>query len=136
MGIPNVYVASVSLKANPAQTLRSFKEASEHNGPSVIIAYSPCIAHGIKGGLSNSTEEERLLVESGYNILMRYNPNIGLQIDSKTPDFAKYENIFKKELRYKNLEKINDKEYDLLYNKNLDFAKKRWDYYKKQKIEE
>ncbi len=135
MAIPNVYVASVSLKASPTQTLKAFKEANEHVGPSVIIAYSPCIAHGIKGGLSSSTEEEKLLVETGYNILMRYKPNDGLYIDSKEPDFSKYEEVFKKELRYKNLEELNAKEYNELYNKNIDFAKKRFEYYKTQKKE-
>lgn len=129
MSIPNVYIASISLKASPMQTLKAFKEAKEHNGPSVIIAYSPCIEQHIKGGLGNSTEEEKLLVETGYNILMRYKPEEGLFIDSKEPDFAKYEEIFKTELRYKNLEEVNKKDYDKLYNLNLDFAKKRWKYY-------
>ena len=75
MSIPNVYVASISAGANMGQTIKAFKEANDHNGPSLIIAYSPCIAHGIKGGLSNSVTEQKLLVESGYNILMRYNPS-------------------------------------------------------------
>ena len=132
MSIPNVYVASVSMGANMNQTLRAFKEAYEHNGPSLIIAYSPCIAHGITGGLRNSLDEEKLLVESGYNLLMRYNPNNSeLSIDSKEPDFSKYETIFEKELRYKNLKKTNPKAYEDLYTLNLDAAKERYDYYKK-----
>ena len=132
MSIPNVYIASVSLKANMMQTLKAFKEAHEHNGPSVIIAYSPCIEHGIKGGLKNSLEEEELLVEAGYNILMRYNPvEEKLIIDSKEPDFDLYESIFKNELRYKNTEKLNEEEYKNLFNGNIDFAKKRYNYFKK-----
>ena len=64
----NVYVASVCLGANPMHTIRCFMEAEKHNGPSIIIAYSPCNEHGIKGGLSNSLEEQKLSVECGYNI--------------------------------------------------------------------
>ena len=132
MSIPNVYVASVSMGANMNQTLRVFKEAYEHNGPSLIIAYSPCIAHGITGGMRNSLDEEKLLVESGYNILMRYNPEDNkLSIDSKEPDFSKYETIFERELRYKNLKKTNPKSYEELYTLNMDSAKERYDYYKK-----
>ncbi len=132
MCIPNVYVASISLGANMNQTIKVFKEANEHNGPSLVIAYSPCIEHGIKGGLTNAIEEQKLLVESGYNILMHYNPEEEkLYIDSKEPDFSKYESVFDKELRYKNLETINDKEYQKLYEENIDNAKKRYEYYKK-----
>lgn len=130
MNIPNVYVASVSAGASREQTIKSFKEANEHNGPSVIIAYSPCIAHGIKGGLSNSIEEQKLLVESGYNILMRYLPEEDkLYIDSKEPNFQLYETVFAKEMRYKNLETLNEKEYESLYITNMNNAKKRYEYY-------
>ena len=131
MGIPNVYVASISMGANMNQTLKAFKEAYEHKGPSLIIAYSPCISHGITGGLRNSLDEEKLLVESGYNILMRYNPKDNkLSIDSKEPDFSKYETIFEKELRYKNLKKTNPDAYEELYTLNIDSAKERYEYYK------
>lgn len=130
MNIPNVYVASISAGASREQTIKAFKEAMEHKGPSVIIAYSPCIAHGIKGGLSNSIEEQKLLVESGYNILMRYNPDEEkLTIDSKEPNFDLYETVFEKELRYKNLQSINKKEYERLYNENISNAKNRYEYY-------
>ena len=132
MSIPNVYVASISMGANMNQTLKAFKEAYEHKGPSLVIAYSPCISHGITGGLRNSLDEEKLLVESGYNLLMRYNPlDNKLSIDSKEPDFSKYESIFERELRYKNLKKTNPKAYEDLYTLNLDSAKERYDYYKK-----
>ena len=131
MNIPNTYVASISAGASPMQTIKSFKEAMEHNGPSVIIAYSPCIAHGIIGGLENSIEEQKLLVESGYNILMRYNPEENkLTIDSKEPNYSLYETVFAKEMRYKNLERLNEKEYSRLYNEQMKNAKERYDYYK------
>lgn len=131
MSIPNVYVASISLEANPMQTLKTFKEAYNHNGPSLIIAYSPCISHGIEGGMRNSINESKLLAESGYNLLMRYNPiEKKLYMDSKEPDFSRYEEVFKKELRYKNLENINKENYEELYNKNIDSAKERYEYFK------
>lgn len=130
MNIPNVYVASISAGASMNQTIKAFKEAEEHNGPSVIIAYSPCIAHGIRGGLQNSIDEQKLLVESGYNILMRYNPEINeLNIDSKEPNFQMYETVFASEMRYKNLEKINPKIYEKLYIENMTNAKERYEYY-------
>lgn len=130
MNIPNCYVASISAGASPAGAIGAFKEASEHNGPSVIIAYSPCIAHGIIGGLSNSVEEQKLLVESGYNILMRYNPeNKKLYIDSKEPNYSLYETVFAKEMRYKNLENINKENYEYLYKEHVKLAEERYNYY-------
>ena len=130
MDIPNCYVASISAGANDMQTIKAFKEANEHNGPSVIIAYSPCIAHGIRGGLKNSIDEQKLLVESGYNILMRYNPDEDkLTIDSKEPNFSLYETVFEKEMRYKNLQEINKEDYNKLYAEHMRNAKKRYEYY-------
>jgi len=129
MGIPNVYVASICLGSNKMQAIKAFKEAHEHNGPAIIIAYSPCIEHGIKGGMKNALEEEKFLVDSGYNILMRYNGN-KLIIDSKEPDFSLYEEVFKRELRYRNLKELNSEEYMKLYEQNIDDAKNRYQYYK------
>lgn len=88
MTYENVYVAKIAMGANQNQTLRAIKEAYEYNGPSLIIAYSPCIEHGIKGGLM-SQNEEKLAVECGYWQLFRYNPQLlekgknPLQIDFK-----------------------------------------------------
>ena len=131
MAIPNVYVASISMGANMMQTLKVFKEAYEHNGPSLIIAYSPCIAQGIKGGLSNQLEEQKMLVEVGYNLLMRYNPEEDkLIVDSKEPDFTNYDSVFERELRYRNLETINEEEYQELYEANMNSSKARYNYFK------
>ncbi len=136
MSIPNVYVASISMGANPMQTLKVFKEAYNHNGPSLIIAYSPCIEQGIYGGLTNSLDEQKMLVEVGYNLLMRYNPEENkLTIDSKEPDFDNYDSVFRKELRYKNLEFKNEEEYQELYQKNLNDAQNRYEYFKKLESE-
>ena len=136
MNIPNVYVASISAGANQMQTIKAFKEAMEHNGPSLIIAYSPCIAHGIKGGLQNSIDEQELLVLSGYNILMRYIPEEDrLYIDSKEPNFQLYESVFEKEMRYKNLSEINKEDYEELYIMNMNNAKNRYERYLKRSLD-
>ena len=131
MSIPNVYVASVSMGANMMQTLKVFKEANDHVGPSLIIAYSPCIEQGIYGGLNSSIDEQKLLVDVGYNLLMRYNPdNNKLTVDSKEPDFTNYDSVFRRELRYKNLEVKNKEEYEELYQENINNAKTRYNYFK------
>ena len=131
MSIPNVYVASISMGANMMQTLKVFKEAYEHDGPSLIIAYSPCIEQGIFGGLTNSLDEQKMLVDVGYNLLMRYNPEEDkLTVDSKEPDFENYDSVFRRELRYKNLEFKNEEDYQKLYEKNLNDAKDRYNYFK------
>ena len=131
MSIPNVYVASISMGANPMQAIKAIKEAKEHDGPSLIIAYSTCIEQGIYGGLTNSLDEQKLLVDIGYNILMRYNPTEDkLIVDSKEPDFTNYDMIFRKELRYKNLEVKNEDEYERLYEENMNTSKSRYNYFK------
>ncbi len=131
MAIPNVYVASISMGANMNQTIKALKEAYEHDGPSLIIAYSPCIEQGIIGGMSNQLDEQKLLVEVGYNLLMRYNPDEDkLIIDSKEPDFTNYDTVFNHELRYKNLEIKNEEDYQRLYEENMNNAKERYYYYK------
>jgi len=81
--------------------------------------------------MKNSIDEEKLLVESGYTLLMRYNPDEGkLYLDSKEPDYSRYEEVFNRELRYKNLTKNNTENYEELYNANQDEAKRRYNYYK------
>ncbi len=129
MNYPNIYVASISLGANMMQALNAFKEAEEHDGPAIIIAYCPCIEHGIKGGMSNSIASEKLAVESGYVLLMRYKDN-KLLLDSKEPDFEKYDEFLSNETRYNAL-KIKDENIakDLL-DKNKNNAINRYNYYK------
>ena len=108
-----------------------FKEAKEHNGPSLIIAYSPCIEQGIIGGMANQIDEQKTLVDVGYNLLMRYNPEEDkLIVDSKEPEFENYDAVFRNELRYKNLEVKNEEEYQKLYDKNMNDAKDRYNYFK------
>ena len=132
MSIPNCYVASISLGANLNHTLRVFKEASEHNGPAIIIAYSPCIEHGVKGGLTCSLSSQKLGVESGYLLLMRYD-GINLHIDSPKPDFDKYLEYLKNENRFSSLLRSNEEEAMRLFNIQKENAINRYTYFEKQK---
>lgn len=131
MGIPGVYVASISLGANMMQAIKAIKEAMEHEGPAIIIAYSTCIEQGIKTGMDSSMEEEKLASEVGYTLLMRYNPSDDkLYMDNKEPDFSRYEEFLDNEVRYNAL-KIKDEALALeLLNEQVEYAKKRYDYYK------
>ncbi len=132
MCYPNCYVASISLGANMMQTLKVFEEAEKHHGPSLIIAYSPCVEHGIKGGLRCSIDEQKLAVNVGYSLLMRYKPEEQrLYLDSKEPDFNRYEEFLNHEVRYNAL-KIKNADYaHELLTKNRLSAEKRYDYYRK-----
>ncbi|HBA37994.1 MAG TPA: pyruvate:ferredoxin (flavodoxin) oxidoreductase, partial [Firmicutes bacterium] len=129
MGYNNVYVASVNLGANMFQTLKAFKEAEEHEGPSIIIAYSPCIEQGIKRGMGCSNLESKKAVSCGYSLLMRYKNGV-LTVDSAEPDFEKYEDFLDGEIRYNAL-KISHPEvaYELL-DANKKAAMKRYEFYK------
>ncbi len=129
---PNCYVASVSLGANMMHTIKAFKEAAEHNGPAVIIAYSPCIEHGIKNGMSSILDTQKLAVEAGYSLLMRYNPlTEKLTLDSKEPNFEKYLEFLNSEVRFNSLY-IKDKDIATkLFDKQKNNAIKRYNYYKK-----
>ncbi len=108
-----VYVAQIAMGASQAQTLKAIKEAESYNGPSLIIAYSPCINHGIKGGMKNSQLREKLAVQCGYWHLYRFDPRLAdegknpFQLDSKEPtgDFADF---LKQEVRYNSLYKKYD----------------------------
>lgn len=109
----HVYVAQVSHGANQAQVIKAMMEAQAHNGPSLIIAYSPCIAHGIKGGLSYTMSQAQLATKSGYWPIYRFNPGnvaVGknpIKIDGKAPDWDKYHEFLMNEDRYAQLLKIN-----------------------------
>ncbi len=132
MTYPNVYVASISLGANYNQTLQSFKEAEEHDGPSIIIAYSPCVEQGIKGGMSNAIDEQKLAVECGYILLMRYNPKLKqLKMDSKEPDFSKFEQFLNNEVRYNALKIKDAKLAENLFDKIKENEIEKYKYYKK-----
>ena len=127
--IENVYVASICLGANMMQTINAFKEAQEHNGPAIIIAYSPCNEHGIKNGLVNSINEQKLAVECGYVNLMRYDGE-QLKLDSPEPNFDKYEDFLNNEVRFNALRIKNPEYAKELLNSQKENAIKRYVYYK------
>lgn len=129
MTYPNVYVAQVSLAANPMQLIKAFNEANSYNGPAIIIAYAPCISHGIIGGMSNSLEMEKDAVKCGYFPIFRRNPLTKFSLDCN-PDFNLYEDFLNKQTRYTVLSKINN-EADELLKLNKENAIKTYEYYKK-----
>ena len=128
MSYPNVYVAQVSLGYNPMQLIKTLKEANEYNGPSIVIAYSPCISHGIKGGMTNSLEIEKEAVKCGYFPIFRYHPEKGFSLDSDA-DFDLYEEFLLKQNRYNSLSKVSDNASYLLEQNKIE-AMNRFEYYK------
>lgn len=129
---PNCYVAEVSLGADYNQTIKAFKEAHDHKGPSIIICYSPCVEHGIKNGMINSISEEKKAVKCGYTMLMRYLPSEEkLYIDSKEPDFTEYIEFLSNERRFKTLMEKDKDRAEALLNEQVNDAKRRYSYYKK-----
>ncbi len=131
MSYPNCYVASISLGSNIMHTIKVLKEAMEHNGPALIICYSPCQEHGIEGGMSCSIKEEKLAVDVGYQLLMRYIPEEEkLYIDSKEPDFNRYEEFLNNEVRYNSLKLKDEKLANELLKLQKENAIKRYNYYK------
>ena len=131
MAYGHVYVAQISMGANPMQTIKAMKEAEAYDGPSLIIAYAPCIEHGIKGGLANHQIEQKRAVECGYFNLFRYDPRLEdqeknpLQIDSKEPDFTKFKDFLLNENRFAMLAKVNPEHAEALMTKCEKDAKKR-----------
>ena len=127
---PHVYVATISLGANPQQAIKVLQEAESYNGPSIIIAYAPCIAQGIIKGMKNSIEEEKEATRSGYFPIFHYNPATKeFKMDSKS-DFTRYEEFILGEDRYRSLEKIS-KNYKQLLSENKQHAEESYEYYEK-----
>ena len=128
MAYGHVYVASISMGANRMQTIKALKEAEAYNGPSLILAYSPCIEHGIKGGLSNHQVIQKKAVECGYTTLYRFNPELEqpLIIDSKEPDFTKFRDFIMNETRFNQLASVNPKHSEELLQKTADDAQRRY----------
>ena len=127
----DVYVAQVSLGASPMQLIKAMTEAAKHNGPSIIIAYAPCISHGIKGGLVNSIDQEKLAASSGYFPTFRYNPATEeFTLDSKNVDFDTYEDFLNSQNRYILLKKVNPNHADELLKQNKEDSIRRYEYYK------
>ncbi len=129
-----VYVTSVAMGASPVQCLKAFLEAEAYNGPSLVIAYSPCINHGID--MSRPQQEEKLAVEAGYWILYRYNPSLAengknpLVLDSREPK-VDYQEFLKNEIRYRSLIQQNPKQAKVLFERAAQEARERYEIYKK-----
>jgi pyruvate-ferredoxin/flavodoxin oxidoreductase len=128
----HVYVAQVAMGANPAQTLRALKEAESYDGPSLIIAYAPCINHGIKAGMNRSMVEMKKAVRAGYWNMLRYDPRLAaegknpLQIDSAKPT-EKYRDFIKGENRYASLSMKNPAMAEKLFVESEKAALNRYD---------
>ena len=130
LSYPHAYVATVSLAANPMQLLKVFKEAALYEGPSIIIAYAPCISHGIKGGMSNTLEMQKQAVSCGYYPLFHYNPlESKFYLDSKNVDFDKYEEFLELQTRYAMLKKVNPDHAKELLETNKENAIKTYEKY-------
>ena len=130
MSYGHVYVASVSMGANRQQTLNAFREAESYDGPSLIVAYSPCVEHGIKGGLSNHQRVQAKAVECGYTTLYRFDPRNEhpLTIDSKEPDWSKFHDFLMNETRFSQLIKLKGEEKaNEMMDKTLKDAQKRYE---------
>lgn len=135
MSYGDVYVAQVAMGASQAQLLKAVKEAESYNGPSLIIAYAPCINHGLRCGMSKVQDEIRRAVEAGYWHLYRYNPMLAeegknpFQLDSKEPKGG-YREFLRGEVRYSSLERAFPDAADALYRKSEADAKARYQVYK------
>ena len=133
----NVYVAQVAMGADQSQCLKAFREAEAWHGPSLIIGYAPCINHGLKakGGMGKSQAEEAKAVECGYWHLWRNNPALAaegknpFQLDSKEPDWDKFQNFLEGEVRFLSLKKAAPAEAQELYDACKEAAKRRYKTY-------
>ena len=124
MSYKNAYVGAISLGANMMQAIKVLKEANDHNGPSIVIAYCPCISHGIKGGMINTTEIQKLATSCGYFPLFRRSSS-GFTLDTKNVDFSKYEEFLNCQTRYSMLDSKVKEE---LLEANKKEAQERFEY--------
>ncbi len=132
-----VYVAHISMGADMNQCVKAIAEAEAYPGPSLIIAYAPCINHGIRKGMSKAQTEEKLAVESGYWFNFRYNPTLAAEgkdafsLDSKAPAFEGYQDFLKGENRYASLAKFNPERAAELFAQSEQIAEERYAYLQK-----
>ena len=126
-----VYVASVAMGANKQQMIKAFAEAEAYDGPSIVLAYSPCINHGIIRGMGHSQEESQLAVQCGYWPLYRYNPQLKAEgknpftLDSKEPD-GKIKDFISGEIRYVSLKRIFPDEAKKLHDRLAEEVQERY----------
>ncbi|QDF27778.1 pyruvate:ferredoxin (flavodoxin) oxidoreductase [Halarcobacter anaerophilus] len=128
----NIFVAQINSRANQKHAVQAMKEAEEYDGPSLIIAYSPCIAHGIQGGLMKSVEQGKLATDCGYWPIYTFDPRKidqgqnPIKISGKKPDWEKYDEFLMKETRYRSIKKINPEHADFLLEQNKKDAQYRF----------
>ncbi len=127
----NVYVAQVAMGADANQLIKALHEAEQHKGPSVIVAYTPCVAHGIKAGMANVQHEMKRAVDAGYWTLYRYNPanEKPMKVDSKTPTLD-YEEFLDGETRYAALKRTFPEHAETLFKAAKDDAGLKYQKYK------
>ncbi|MBQ9442163.1 MAG: pyruvate:ferredoxin (flavodoxin) oxidoreductase [Selenomonadaceae bacterium] len=131
-----VYVAQVSMGADQNQLMKAITEAEAYKGPSLIIAYAPCINHGIRKGMGNSQLEGKLAVQCGYWATWRYNPQLigsgknPFTLDSKEPDFSKFQEFLQGEVRYSSLQRNFPEAAEALFEKTQRDAEERINGYK------
>ena len=127
-----VYVAQVAMGANQNQYFKAIKEAESYPGPSLIIAYAPCINHGLRSGMGTTQRQSKLAVEAGYWQIYRFDPRLEaegknpFQLDSKEPDWSKFQDYLKSEVRYTSLQKSSPEFADELFKVAEENA--RWRY--------
>ena len=132
-----VYCAQIAMGADQGQTLKAIREAEAYDGPSIVIAYAPCISHGLRAGMGKSQREEAAAVASGYWHLWRYNPALEAEgknpftLDSKEPDWSKFEDFLKGEVRYSSVLKQYPGEAAELFAAAQENAKWRYNNYKR-----
>ncbi len=130
-----VYVAQVSMGASQSQYLKALREAEAYKGPSLIIAYSPCINHGLRQGMGKTQAQGKFAVESGYWHLYRYNPALAEEgknpfvLDSKEPQWDQFQSFLKSEVRYTSLQKAFPEEAAVLFKAAQENSKWRYDSY-------
>ncbi len=128
-----VYVAQVAQGADYNQCMKAFVEAGSYNGPSIVIAYAPCINHGIKGGMSIAQTEEKRAVQAGYWHLFRFDPRLAaegknpFQLDSKEPSES-YEEFLMNEVRYNSLARSNPERAKALFEHAAETARKKYEH--------
>jgi pyruvate-ferredoxin/flavodoxin oxidoreductase len=132
-----VYVAQVAMGASNSQYLKAIKEAEAYPGPSLIIAYSPCINHGLRDGMGKTQTQTKNAVTAGYWHLYRFNPLLEAEgknpftLDSKEPDWSKFQEFLGSEVRYTSLEKSFPKEAEILFKAAEENAKWRYKNYQR-----
>ena len=131
----NVYVAQVGINADNAQLIKAIREAESYNGPSVVIAYAPCINHGIKAGMGKSMETIKNAVKAGYWHLYRYNPDLKKEgknpfiLDSKEP-VDNFRDFLMGQVRYSSLARTFPEQAEELFTRAGEYAKERYETYK------